>query len=369
MSSHSDDSSVLRDPVDFPALYQSTDQSSLDGQKRFLWATKVRLVGLTLAAVCGAFDVTAGRVNPAGLAAVTFFAVALAAELYLLVTKPDRVWYEGRAAAESVKTMTWRYAVRGNPFGDSIVDADEEFLHQVNDILHDLGDLYLDPSMRSRSADHPGHAKASWRGVYHTGNRPTRMEELKTSAAGTRQSRGGIGPEARGGHSVRSRWSWRDLPWDGFAALACFTSIFWASSPRLRPASRLGAKRSSTTRCTRRTSLRAKSWPPSDRRSTSNRLSDGAPSWARQKAPSRGNTPFGEQPGGLDLEDSEAFAGGKWRKAIDKAVDSCSVIAAPDKVESQGPRVEKRPIQPVSQPRTEDGASARSRRSSYYGRR
>ena len=148
-SGGSDDASVLRDPADFPALYQSTDQSSLDGQKRFLWATKVRLVGLTLAAVCGAFDVTAGRVNPAGLAAVTCFAVALAAELYLLVTKPDRVWYEGRAAAESVKTMTWRYAVHGNPFGDDVVDADEKFLHQVSDILHDLGELYFDPSIRA----------------------------------------------------------------------------------------------------------------------------------------------------------------------------------------------------------------------------
>jgi hypothetical protein len=74
--------------------------------------------------------------------------VALVVEVFLLRTRPERTWYEGRAAAESVKTLTWRYAVGGDPFGidrRSPREIDELFLQRLEDILSVLRDLDLSP--------------------------------------------------------------------------------------------------------------------------------------------------------------------------------------------------------------------------------
>jgi len=80
-----------------------------------------------------------------GALAFVAFATALAAELYGALARPERAWYEGRAAAESAKTLTWRYVVRGESFED-IADptTDGRFISDVNEVIHDLSDLKLD---------------------------------------------------------------------------------------------------------------------------------------------------------------------------------------------------------------------------------
>ncbi len=133
------------EPADFPALYQSADTSSLAAQRQFLRATKTRLAGLLLAAVAGAFDLKAGGINPGALVGLSFFVLAVAAEIFLLAARPDRTWYEGRAAAESVKTLAWRYSVGGAPFPTHHQRADPDFLSQISGLLQDLTELHLDP--------------------------------------------------------------------------------------------------------------------------------------------------------------------------------------------------------------------------------
>ena len=135
--------------IDYPALYQSADASSLTGQRRFLNATRVRLAGLVIAAAGGAFTASIGAVDVFGVLALVGFAGAIAAEAYILLTKPDRVWYEGRAAAESVKTLAWRYSVGGEPFPASLNEgvAVDLFLARLGEILQDLKDLNLTPTL------------------------------------------------------------------------------------------------------------------------------------------------------------------------------------------------------------------------------
>jgi hypothetical protein len=101
---------------EFPALYRAADWNSLAGQRRYLTATGLRLAMLVAAAIFGLFSWRTGGGDVAGIAAAGAFGVALLSELYLLQERPDRVWYDGRAAAESAKTLTWRYMVGGNPF-------------------------------------------------------------------------------------------------------------------------------------------------------------------------------------------------------------------------------------------------------------
>jgi SMODS and SLOG-associating 2TM effector domain 3/SMODS and SLOG-associating 2TM effector domain 1 len=133
---------------EFPPLYQAADQNSLDGQRRFLNATRLRLVMLVVAAGFGLFSWRRSWGDLAGIGGAVAFVVALLAELYLLQARPDRLWYDGRAVAESAKTLTWRYLVGGSPFGREEVtdrEADRLLLDRFRQITGDLRGAHLVP--------------------------------------------------------------------------------------------------------------------------------------------------------------------------------------------------------------------------------
>jgi len=135
--------------ADLPPLYHAADKSSADAQRRFLLATRIRLIGLVAAAAFGLFTWTSGAspIDWAGVLAVCCFSATLIVEIYILSVKPERTWYEGRAAAESVKTLSWRYVVGGEPFNiggeRSASEIDDLFLQQLRSILGVLRDLDL----------------------------------------------------------------------------------------------------------------------------------------------------------------------------------------------------------------------------------
>jgi conflict system pore-forming effector with SLATT domain len=139
---------VTIDESDFPALYHAADRNSLDGQRRFLTATQLRLVMLVVAALFGLITWRGGRADLGAVVAGAAFAVALLAELYLLRRRPDRLWYDGRAAAESTRTLTWRYLVGGNPFGLTEVSEEEAerlLLHRFRQVAAELRGAHLVP--------------------------------------------------------------------------------------------------------------------------------------------------------------------------------------------------------------------------------
>lgn len=131
----------LKDPEDLPALYQAADRTSIRAQDRFLLAFRLRIGGLLAAAVGGVLPLSVGSIEGGGLLALIGFLVALGAETYAAVVRPDRAWYEGRAAAESAKTLAWRYTVRGEAFEGS--DADKRLLKELEEILQDLDAIDL----------------------------------------------------------------------------------------------------------------------------------------------------------------------------------------------------------------------------------
>ena len=103
---------------------------------------------LVVAAVFGLISWRRGQADLAAVVAGAAFAVALAAELYLLRRRPDRLWYDGRAAAESAKTLTWRYLVGGNPFGLTEVSEEEAerlLLHRFRQVAAELRGAHLVP--------------------------------------------------------------------------------------------------------------------------------------------------------------------------------------------------------------------------------
>jgi hypothetical protein len=133
---------------EFPALFRAADENSLDGQRRYVTATGLRLAMLVTAAAFGMFTWQTSGGDLAGIAAAIAFSVALLSELYLFQQRPDRVWYDGRAAAESAKTLTWRYLVGGDPFGKASLpdhDAEQLLLNRFGQIARDLKGVHLVP--------------------------------------------------------------------------------------------------------------------------------------------------------------------------------------------------------------------------------
>jgi hypothetical protein len=112
--------------ADLPALFRAADLSSLRAQARFLLLTRAQLVAFIVAAAAGVATWKAGTANITAVIAAAAFVTAVVLQAEAARTKPERLWYDGRAVAESAKTAAWRYAVGGNPFGLSLSTAEAE---------------------------------------------------------------------------------------------------------------------------------------------------------------------------------------------------------------------------------------------------
>lgn len=138
---------ILTD-ADLPPLYRAADESSTDAQKLFLQLTRGRLFSLIGAAFFGLFTWKwgASQFDWSGAVAAFCFVLALFVELFLRRVNPERTWYEARAVSESVRDLSWKYAVGGEPFNiaqdpESVVE--DLFLRRLNSLFEVVKDLDL----------------------------------------------------------------------------------------------------------------------------------------------------------------------------------------------------------------------------------
>ncbi|HLG12476.1 MAG TPA: DUF4231 domain-containing protein [Dehalococcoidia bacterium] len=133
-------------PRTLPSLFRAADAASARGQRHYLTLTWTALGVLVFAAAVGPLLEGIGEGGskvPAILAAIAlFFATALRA--YALATRPERTWYEGRALAESTKTVAWRFAVAAAPFPADIDSSRERFVQRLREILSGFEDVPLE---------------------------------------------------------------------------------------------------------------------------------------------------------------------------------------------------------------------------------
>ncbi|CDF85732.1 Anthranilate synthase component I [Pseudomonas knackmussii B13] len=118
--------------TDFPGLYQSADTLSGNAQKHFLGALFSNLLLLVLAALASVIN------YPHWVAALIQFMLlllALASSVFLAWKRPEKSWYSGRAVAESIKTMTWRYVSRAEPFDKSDEESRSLLISRLRDVV------------------------------------------------------------------------------------------------------------------------------------------------------------------------------------------------------------------------------------------
>lgn len=139
----------------FPSIFERADAFSLSGQRRTIRGTMWRLVLTVAATVALALaplwptEVGGGEhgehheIELAAIAAAALFLAAFVIELWLLRNRPEREWYDGRAVAESAKTLAWRFAVGGAPYPVDRADATDAFVRDVCGLGTDVESLRL----------------------------------------------------------------------------------------------------------------------------------------------------------------------------------------------------------------------------------
>lgn len=130
---------------DFPEAFNSADAFSLQGQHRTIRGTSARLLLAMVATLCLSLaplwptEISDHReIEVTGIVAAMLFLVAFIVELWQLKLRPEQDWYDGRAVAESAKTLAWRYAVGGDPYPLDLETAEEDFARDVRALGTDL---------------------------------------------------------------------------------------------------------------------------------------------------------------------------------------------------------------------------------------
>ncbi|MEP7378511.1 MAG: DUF4231 domain-containing protein [Chloroflexota bacterium] len=132
--------------VDYPALYLAASGASRRGQtnlKRLaLGEIGFTLAGLVIGGIASQFKPTqlsdfAARITVA-VAAIPFLA-ALILKMIGRSSGLESDWFNGRAVAETVKSMTWRYMMRTPPHDGS--DADGRFTADLGGLLRGRADI------------------------------------------------------------------------------------------------------------------------------------------------------------------------------------------------------------------------------------
>lgn len=137
---------------DLPGLYQSANHSSIIEQKKYFNGIGWYLILLIVAALFAFFS--DGEPEPVlKIIATILFLATLSIMIWLRVSRPDDIWYNGRAVAESVKTRSWRWMMRAEPYIDceKLEIMRKHFVNDLKTILKQneslIGKLGIDASI------------------------------------------------------------------------------------------------------------------------------------------------------------------------------------------------------------------------------
>jgi len=127
---------------DLPSLFRIADQASQDAQWWYLLLVSVNLSILVIASGLASLQISPDQILVVRWiegASAFFFGMGVILTL-VLQNKPFRdKWYDGRAIAESVKTVSWRYMMKADPYGEAndSANVDSQFLEDLRGILRE----------------------------------------------------------------------------------------------------------------------------------------------------------------------------------------------------------------------------------------
>jgi hypothetical protein len=113
---------------DYPCYHEDASQKSMNSQrkyKRLIWAI------LVVMAISTAMQSFPNNIDNRLKGLVVF--LGFLGTILVMIFQPDKSWYIGRAVAESIKTLSWRYMMKSQPF--DLGDSEENFKKRCSEIL------------------------------------------------------------------------------------------------------------------------------------------------------------------------------------------------------------------------------------------
>lgn len=100
----------------FPILFKLADKKSDISQKVFICLNLTILILLILSSLSSIYSGESKAPESLLMFCTGCLVLSTLLNLYVFVFKPEKSWYEGRAIAESVKTLTWKFITGTKPF-------------------------------------------------------------------------------------------------------------------------------------------------------------------------------------------------------------------------------------------------------------
>lgn len=138
---------------DLPALYLAASNTSSSAQRNYLLLVIANLVLLGIAALLSSFSFTA---DPARSTIMVAGVIAILTSIIITViiqlVHPEKDWYGGRAIAESVKSIAWRYITRAKPYENN-ANVDRKFTNDLDAILKER--KFLSGALGGKLSNYP----------------------------------------------------------------------------------------------------------------------------------------------------------------------------------------------------------------------
>lgn len=116
----------------FPILFKIADEKSNSSQKKFININLSILVLLILSSLSSIFTTQISAPESIVIFCTCCLILSTLLNLFILFFKPEKSWYEGRAIAESVKTLTWKLITGTTPFDLNLSDKEYQSIFEEN---------------------------------------------------------------------------------------------------------------------------------------------------------------------------------------------------------------------------------------------
>jgi hypothetical protein len=135
---------------DYPALFRSAEGASGVTQNAYLRFILAQSILLAIGATLALYPF--GSVVVSTLSAAVFF-TSLGVTILARTKHFQRIWYQARALAESIKTASWRFMMASEPFTAETASSEITFQNLLRELLKEnesLGDYFAGASAAAR---------------------------------------------------------------------------------------------------------------------------------------------------------------------------------------------------------------------------
>lgn len=118
--------------INFPTLYHVADNASRRAQRYHFGGMGADLLLILLASILGsiAFATSSGKIAFAWGSAI-LAAGGLIITILLRTKTFEQDWFDGRVIAESVKTRSWRFITKSEPYETAGLQTEEKFIDDI----------------------------------------------------------------------------------------------------------------------------------------------------------------------------------------------------------------------------------------------